>query len=83
MRLDSVTFAIQEKMGFNLWWTGGATIKDWQLIMPLESRGFFDFEKVGGLHSPDGCYGIGLSVFKNTDPMMTFTMTLDLTKQFD
>jgi hypothetical protein len=70
-------------MGFNLWWTGGATIKDWQLIMPLESRGFFDLEKVGGIHSPASATGIGISIFNNKDLEMSFMITLDLTKQFD
>jgi hypothetical protein len=83
MRLDSVTFAIQEKMGFNLWWAAGATIMDWHLIMPIESRGYFDLEKAGGIHSPPGAFGIGLSCFRNTDPDMTFMFILDLTKQFD
>ncbi len=81
MRLDSVTWAIQEKMGFNLWWITGIEVKNWKLILPLESRGYFDFEKTGSLHSVDEAVGIGLSSFKNTELMMGFLLTLDLTKQ--
>ncbi len=81
LRFDSVLFAIQEKMGFNLWWVNDEDVKKWKLIIPLESRGYFDFEKLGALHSPDDAMGIGLSAFKNTETQMTFLLMLDFTKQ--
>jgi hypothetical protein len=80
LRLDSILFVIQEKMGFNLWWW----MDEPQLIMPLESRGYFDFEKVQSLHSPPGATGLGLSSFKgpkSTEPEQSFLLMLDMVKQ--
>ena len=79
LRIDGVQFAIQEKMGFNLWWImDDQTV---ELIMPLESRGGFDFEKIIPLHSLDGAIGMAISSFKVTDPKMSFMIMLDMTKQ--
>jgi hypothetical protein len=79
MRLDSLEFMIQEKMGFNLWWMMEDETK--VLIMPIESRGYFDLEKMQSLHSPPGSIGISMTPFKITDPEMTFLIMLDLVKQ--
>jgi hypothetical protein len=78
LRLDGLQFAIQEKMGFNLWWilNGGS-----EIIMPIESRGGFDFEKIKAVSSPDGALGLGLTAFKVTEKRMSFLIMLDLTKQ--
>lgn len=39
LRIDSVLFALQEKMGILLWWDKEGK----NLILPLESRGAFSF----------------------------------------
>ena len=79
MRLDAAQFAIQEKMGFNLWWI----LEDdsFDLILPLESRGGFEFEKIISIHSPEGAKGLALSCFKVSEPGMSFMLMLDFTKQ--
>ena len=79
LRLDAVTFLVQEKMGFNLWWWSDEP----QLICPLESRGYFDFEKAQSLHSPKGATGVALSSFKGPkegEAEMSFRIILDFTK---
>lgn len=79
VRIESVVFAIQEKMGFNLLWKmeGG----QWRLILPLESRGRLDFESpMQGIHSPEGAIGLGISSFLCVLEK-TFLVMLDLTKQ--
>lgn len=79
LRIDAIQFAIQEKMGFNLWWlmTDGSS----EIILPLESRGGFDFEKIKPLSSPEFSIGIGYSTFKVNEPSMNYLIMLDLTKQ--
>lgn len=79
MRLDSIEFAVQEKMGFNLWWL--MKDKSYEIIMPVESRGYFDFEKVDSWHSPGEAVGMALSAFKVTEPGMSFLIMLDMVKQ--
>jgi hypothetical protein len=83
LRIDGVQFAIQEKMGINLWWIMPAEegIPAYRLIMPLESRGGFDFEKIKPLSSPEGSLGIALTVFKVSEQRMGFLLMLDMTKQ--
>lgn len=83
LRIDGVQFAIQEKMGFNLWWVMPADkgIPAYSLIMPIESRGGFDFEKIKPLSSPLGATGIAISSFKVTEKDMSFMIMLDMTKQ--
>jgi hypothetical protein len=78
LRLESVTFAIQEKAGFYLWWRGKGSEKS--LILPLESRGWFDFEKVGCIMSPADATGIAISSFNVTEPK-AFRLILDMSKQ--
>jgi hypothetical protein len=79
VRLDSIEFAVQEKMGFNLWWI--MEDKTHEVVLPLESRGYFDFEKVDSWHSPPGAVGMALSAFKITEQGMSFLIMLDLVKQ--
>ncbi len=78
LRLDGLQFSIQEKMGFNLWWlmVEGSP----ELIMPLESRGGYDFEKIQSINSPERAVGLALSSFKITEPKMSFLIMLDFTK---
>lgn len=80
MRLDSVVFGIQEKMGCVLWWK---VRHELELILPLESRGKLGFEDMQGLHSPqEGLEGIYMSTFKCTGPNGYYlTVLLDLMKQ--
>jgi hypothetical protein len=79
LRIDGLQFAIQEKMGFNLFWIMGD--KQYKLILPLESRGGFDFEKTKPLSSPEGALGIAIMPFKISEPNMSFLIQLDMTKQ--
>jgi hypothetical protein len=83
MRIDGIQFAVQEKMGFNLWWImpPEGSIPHYSLIMPVESRGGFDFEKIKPISSPSGATGIALTWFKVTEKGMSFMIMLDLTKQ--
>lgn len=84
LRLDAMTFAVQEKMGFNLWWEcrPEAKIPKYKLIMPIESRGFFDFEKITPIESPSDAVGVALTAFKVTEPSMTFLLMFDFTKLY-
>lgn len=79
LRIDGMQFAIQEKMGFNVFWIMGEG--KYKLILPLESRGGFDFEKTKPLSSPEGALGIALMPFKVSEPEMSFLIQLDMTKQ--
>jgi hypothetical protein len=83
LRLDGIQFAIQEKMGFNLWWVmpASGTVAALKLLMPIESRGGFDFEKIKPVSSPEGATGIALTSFKVTEKDMSYLIMLDLTKQ--
>lgn len=78
LRFESVTFAIQEKAGFYLWWKGQDSNKS--LILPLESRGFFDFEKLGCLPSPTWATGVSLSSF-GVDKPKALLLIMDFGKQ--
>jgi hypothetical protein len=78
MRIDSVIFAIQEKLGFNLWWVGEAGEK--RLILPLESRGYFNFEGMQSLQSKDS-KGIAMESFNLGASTKTFLILLDLVRQ--
>jgi hypothetical protein len=83
LRLDGLQFAIQEKSGFNLWWIMPEEkgIPAYKLIMPIESRGGFDFEKIKPVSSPRGALGLALTSFKVTEKFMSYLIMLDLTKQ--
>ncbi len=78
VRFESVVFSIQEKAGFYLWWQGRDLNKT--LILPLESRGAFNFEAMQFLHSPPGTERMGLSSF-GVDKPKAFLLILDLGKQ--
>ena len=77
IRIDSVVFAIQEKAGFNLWWVGEGGEK--RLILPLESRGYFNFEGMQSLQSKHAV-GIAIESFGVTSTK-TFLILLDTVKQ--
>lgn len=78
MRIDGVVFVIQEKAGFNLWWVGGEDDEK-RLILPLESRGYFNFEGMQSLQSKDA-KGIAIESFNVAAPK-TFLILLDMVKQ--
>jgi hypothetical protein len=82
LRLDCALWAVQEKMGFNLWWLIEPAAKSprVKLILPLESRGFFDFEKILAIQSPPEAVGVGITAFKVTEKAMTYFIMLDFTK---
>jgi hypothetical protein len=82
MRIDGLQFSIQEKMGFNLWWImKELPTMQLKLIMPLESRGGYDFEKIQSISSPESAVGMALTSFKVTEKSMSFMLMLDLAKQ--
>ena len=78
MRIDSLVFAIQEKAGFNLWWVEGEGSEK-RLILPLESRGFFNFEGMQSLQSKHAI-GIAMESF-NVSSTKTFLILLDMVRQ--
>lgn len=78
IRLDGVTFSIEEKLQCMLWWEG----KEDDLILPLAGRGKLEF--YGGLHSPrmEGYTGnIVLSTSDWTGPVKRFMILLDMMRQ--
>lgn len=82
LKLDGIQFAIQEKMGFSLWWImpPDKGIPAYKLILPIESRGGFDFEKIKSIQSPEGALGIALTSFRVTESDMAFMIMLDFSK---
>lgn len=79
LRIDAVQFAIEEKMGIKLWWRGR---EDDELILPLESRGYFDFSKIHSLNSPRTVQAIGISFFNvPAGGIKSFLLQLDMEKQ--
>jgi hypothetical protein len=80
LRIDGIHWMIQEKMGFNLWWLmGNGNLLE--LVMPLESRGSIDLERIQSQQSPEGAIGMALTSFKRTEPNMSFFILLDLVKR--
>ena len=78
IRFESVVFAIQEKMGMYLWWKGKESNKT--LILPLESRGAFNFEAMQYLHSPEDALGMSFTTF-GVDTPKAFLLIIDLGAQ--
>lgn len=78
LKIESLVFAIQEKMGFYLWWKKG---KETTLILPLEGRGGLGFEGMQCLHSPEGAEAIAISSFGWAAPQKAFMILLDMVKQ--
>ncbi|MGH9439933.1 MAG: hypothetical protein ACRD22_19150 [Terriglobia bacterium] len=65
LRLDSVTFSFQEKLGVLLKWGD-------RLILPLDGRGKLDFSSVGGLRPPDKDFvwdGMIVGEFSSSDTL--------------
>ena len=83
LRLDAAVWAIQEKMGMNLWWNNPESEAD--LVFPMESRNSMRFDE--GIPSPriaDSWRGIMyLSSFRTTEipGPKTFFILLDFDKQ--
>ena len=84
LRLDSAVWAIQEKMGFHLWWD--ECCKEEHLVLPMESRNAMRFDE--GIPSPRveaGWKGvIYLSSFRQDDPQgfrKWYFILLDFDKQ--
>jgi hypothetical protein len=78
LKIESLTFAIQEKLGFQLGWRVGEDVRS---ILPLESRGYLNWASVFSLHSPKGANGIMIESFGWTGPSKSFLFELDLEKQ--
>jgi hypothetical protein len=51
LRIDAITYSLQDKLGIYLCW-GMPGEEEPHLIIPLESRGKFDFSATGGLKPP-------------------------------
>lgn len=78
LKIESLTFAIQEKLGFLLYWRVGETA---HLILPLESRGYLNWASIYSLHSPEGADGILIESINYTDPPKHFLFEMDIEKQ--
>lgn len=71
VKLSSVAFLVQEKMGFRLWWDKDLT----QPMMPIESRGAFRFD---GVRPPSDWAGIiWIQPFKVDEDGKMFVLSLD------
>lgn len=78
IRIESIVYAFQDKMGCVLWWQGDENIYP---ILPLEGRGTLNFNDMQGLHSPQSdVKGIAITTY-GVDKGKYFLITLDLTKQ--
>jgi hypothetical protein len=77
-RIESMVFALQEKMGCLLWWV---CKEDIYPILPIEGKGALNFNDMQGLHSPhEGVLGLAISCYGVGDGKHLL-ITLDLTKQ--
>lgn len=79
LKVQSVIYMIQEKMGLYLWWRLGEKI--YSPIFPLESRGKVDFDGMQGVNSPEGAVGISISSFNQIEVPKAFLLMLDMDKQ--
>jgi hypothetical protein len=76
-RIDSTTYSIEGKTSIYLWWV---TADDKpEFIMPMEGRGFLNFEGLQSLNAPEGAIGIRASF--NQAEGKAFMVMLDLVKQ--
>lgn len=79
LRLDAVMFLIEEKMGLRLYWTKGQELIE---ILPLESRGHFDFTRIRPISSPKDIDGMAISAFNIGQSVdKSFLLLLDMEKQ--
>jgi len=82
VRIDTLKFAVEEKLTLLLWWEG----KDpEQFICPLAGRGLFDFEAFGGEHSRNDGKGSGNIQLSTTgcEGKKHFALWLDMMKVED
>lgn len=71
VKLASVAFLVQEKMGFQLWWDKDLT----EPLLPVESRGAFRFD---GVRPPGAWKGEIFAVpFKVDEDRKMFVLSLD------
>src|ERR1700679_4280871 len=74
IKLASVAFLVQEKMGFQLWWDEALT----QPMLPVESRGAF---RLDGVRPPSEWTGeIWIRAFKVDEDRKMFVLSLDFDK---
>ena len=76
VRFESVVYAIQEKMGVEVWWKVGEDRYEYALT--LESRGKFTFD---GEYSSGPILGIALCTFGAVPPGKKFYLLFDMEKQ--
>jgi hypothetical protein len=77
LRIESLVFALQEKMGIILWWKDEEGMTP---ILPVEGKGGLDFSVMQGIHGPKTLEGIYITTF-GVDKLKYMLLTLDLTKQ--
>jgi hypothetical protein len=78
LKIESFNFAIQEKLGFMLYWRVGGEMLP---ILPLESRGYLNWASIYSLHSPEGADAIMFESIGWTGPWKAFLFELDIEKQ--
>lgn len=77
IRLESVVYAFQEKLGCILHWKVGGEFED---LLPLEARGNLDFETRQGFHSPKDVEGLYMTTYGCGDKSHLFLL-FDISKQ--
>lgn len=84
LRLDSVTFAIAEKVELLLAWDKDVEGEDPHVFLPLSGRGFLNFDPVNGLQNTVGEGRTGNVLIQATSTgtgRRHFTLALDFSKQ--
>jgi hypothetical protein len=79
LKIQAITFMIQEKMGCHLFWTmrDGSHV----YMVTLESRGRADFESATGLRMPEDSKGVAMSIFKwEKETPMGLMILIDMDK---
>ncbi len=72
MRIDSITFSLEDKLTCLLWWGED------KLILPLSGRGRLDFEADDGLQGQDDIY---LTAKMEVVSPKHFLIVINITKQ--
>lgn len=79
IKVQAVTFLIQEKMGLHLFWT--MLDGSHAYMCTFESRGRADFESAGGLRMPEDASGIAMNIFGwPKDSKMGLLLLIDMDK---